>query len=521
MRRRSLYEAAFGDSGDSLPGNPVPPLPKGKGALPAISTALSALQSVGPLSNSISSASQAVSQGQNIFNAASDAAGGEYSGMAAAAQGLVGDLPPGQITSLLEDVVGVAAGAASGFAMGETIGNIINIPPFTQVIGGEAGLIIGTGVAIVEEAWPLFKQDGYNPFKFIGSLLGMVADIFSTPKTPQQDYRYLRDKICFPACNPNSPDGVVAGRQAFGASPAGNPRLAANSTGYQMPSGPTSGPSGPFAFMITWPKLKKKSTAKSRGAAMVLANFYTIPFSQKLGHATNQAITWSQVTQALGGEVPARAALARLTNWFGPVSHFSASIPFPTGNPPGVPSSFQNTPASVDFVIQENEARPLDYLYYPVPTNWTGKTMQPCAHVSETDVMMSADTWLLMLAEMAVLKMSSLAAFHQTLQYAHFWHQANLIDAKKDTGLSIKHHPNLMRILGYTSAQVRKELAASKISSKKNTSQVLTSGTKSATVGSRVTGQGSHSSKNKSSFWNWALALGAVSGIALWSRKSK
>jgi hypothetical protein len=518
--RKSLFQSTFGDDGDTSSGNPMPPLPKGPGALPGKSTIMSALQSAGPLSSTLNSAQQAVSQGQSIFNAASSAGGGDYGAVASAAQGLIGDLPLGQIGTLLEDVVGVYAGALSGLAMGETIGNIINIPPFTQVIGGEAGLIIGTGIAVIEEAWPILKRDGYNPFKFVGSLLGMVADIFTTPKTPQSDYRYLRDKICFPACNPNSPDGVVAGRQGFGASPAGNPRLAKNSAGYQMPTGPTSGPAGPFNFLITWPKLKGKSTANSRQAAMTLASYYNIAFSKRMGHTlTGQAWADTVAGTLLGSEPKAKIALGKLIAWYGPSEHFSTSMPYPSNN--GVPPSTANTPANVDAVMAQNNAFPLDYLYYPVPTNWTGKTMQPCAHASETDVMMSADTLQLMLAEMAILNFTSLAVFHRVLQYAHFWHQASLIDAKKDPGLSPRHHPNLMRVLGYTSAAVRRDLAASKLAASKSQGKLLTTKGKSATVGSRVTGQaGSHSlARKKNTFWGWLLGLGAVSGIALWSRR--
>lgn len=419
------------------------------------------LSQASSLSDTVSSVGEAVSQGNDILDTATslagDASGGEgYAGVAAAAQGLVSDLPPGEVTSLLSDVVGVAAGAASGAAMGAMFASVIPIPGVAQVLGGEIGAAVGAGIAITKDAWPILEKDHFNPIKVIGDVLSMVGDIFHEPDPVQPDYRFLSEKIVFSAVPNGTPFSVVPGEMDW------NPRCNPNSTFYQLPSGPNAAPSRQYNFQVSW-RSPANGSSWSKQAGWLLAQFYCKAFSTRLKRDVSQVPTWASVVAfwKTGGhtEQDAKNAIASVFRWYGNPAAFDTTFPF--ANTQGKPV-VTNTTANVEEMLGEFKRYPLDFLYYPIPSFYDHgqKIFVPSTKANESDVMLTPDTSLCAVCEWAALKLSDLAAFHNALQLAHFWKQARIVDKTKGKlGVASENHAPLSRIVGYTSAAARRQIA--------------------------------------------------------------
>lgn len=444
--------------------------------LPSSDQMQSALSSAGSVSDTISSTSQAISQGSSLFDAATAASGGDYSAVASAAQSLASDLPPGTATDFIKDVAEVVGAAAAGAGIGQTIGSAV--PVFGTIIGAEAGAVIGAGVQIVREAWPMLVADDGNVFKFAGQIVGSIIQIFTgSQANPQPDYRYLRERMCFPAIPLIPNNSSVTGDGYYGVVPGtvnANPRTKPNSTFYQTQAGPNQNWSLEFNFLITWLPSNgkgKASTRLSRAAAWALAQYYCRSFSKRLGHDVSKAVSWETVVAAFAASYPGMAmrpdhaktapqraakALAKVYAWYGDPALFNTTIPFASTQ--GVPQNVQNNQQGVAALIQEFRAHPLDYLYYPVPVkhDLDNKVFVPCKPSDRTDVFLSPDTTLEFLCELAYFDVEHRTAFQSIVLAAHMWNKAQLTDKQKWPGIEIGPHANFMRCLGHISAAVRK-----------------------------------------------------------------
>jgi len=399
----------------------------------------SALAQAGQLQSTVSSTEQAIAQGNSVFDAASSAGDGSYAGLASLAQGIVSDLPPGKVTTALSVVVHVGEGALSGFATATAVGTLAGsaiFPPLGTAAGAAIGAIVGAGIAIADD-W------------------NQIEGLFSSSDPTQTDYRYLSDRVCFPSAPNGVPYGVVPGAMRW------NPRCNPQSSFYQTPQGPNMAPTRPFTFDVLWRPIPG-STRKSRSDAWALAQLYTQTLARRMGHKfAAGTITHDQVQAQLGPDLFKRA-MRNMDAWYGHPGMFNATIPFSAsgGNPPNISNDLQNVLATA----KEFERFPLDFLYYPVLSDYDHgvKLFKPSAEKSLTDVMMTADTSALTVAEFAVQDRHPAEVFHWFLLLSHYWHVARQRDAKKYPGISVANHPNFSRVLGLTSALIVKEARAVK-----------------------------------------------------------
>jgi hypothetical protein len=120
---------------------------------------------LGATAPAIPDASAAIASGQKTFNDAYAQASGSLAGTAAVAAGIVAQLPKGQITTALNQAVGVVGDAEAGAAIGSVI------PGYGTAIGAT-----------------------------LGAIVGIVSQITSsTPPSPQGEFRSTPERYCFPA----------------------------------------------------------------------------------------------------------------------------------------------------------------------------------------------------------------------------------------------------------------------------------------------------------------------------------
>lgn len=510
------------------------------GILPSASEMASVFENAPALSGTITSASEAVSQGDTIMSTATDAVGltgslasgvstatslglgavsNEVFGaaIAGAAQALVSGLGPGPAADMVEDA---AAAATVGGDLGSAIGSVF-LPVIGGTLGYAAGAEIGAEIGLIAGAFPALYEDHFNVLKLLGQLTasgagkgaavgaaagsvvpvvgtgigalvgGLIGAFSSTPAAPPQgDYRYLAEKVCFPAIAVIPGGGSQNDAGYFGIVPGelnANPRVFPNSTFYVTQSGPNAKPSsiGPllnyapgFSFLVSW-RSPAKSTSASRYGAWLLAQYYCRPFSTRLGHSTASAVPWdavvAQFVKVYGqvqGPLRAAQALQNMHLWYGDPATFDTSLPFAVwaGNGhyhPGdghVPNGvgIANDTAGAEVMHQMFVMHPLDGLYYPVGVahDFSAQTMRPCSTANQTDVFLTPDTTALTVAEGAFLGLSTVSMFHLLVQLSHYWMKSRRADARVFPGLDTRNHPNFSRCLGLLSALLRKSMPA-------------------------------------------------------------
>ena len=401
------------------------------------------------LKSTVNTAQEAIAQGNIIFDAAKSAHGG-YGVRAVRAQQAVS----GQSKADAGDVAGkIGAGIASGIAIGTAvasatggtalalaavevgalIGTAIPVPVIGTAVGAAVGALVGACIAIAED---------WND----------IEGLFTGKDDPSQtDYRFASDRACFVPAPNGTPFGVIPGFMRW------NPRCSPNSVFYQTPDGPNAGPTRPFSFVVTW-KGVKKSTDHSRDMAWKLAQYLTVRFSSQLGHKAPTQDLWMPLLAAfMGDEKKVRKAMRKAERWYGGPGAFVAAIPYAAtgGNPPNI----DNTTANVLATMAEFEKFPLDYLYYPVMSDYNHsiKLFTPTALQAATDVMVSADTSFLRICEHAALDSFDEEVFHDFIWLSHLWHEGRVRDAKVYQGLRVGNHPNFSRILGIISARLVKK----------------------------------------------------------------
>ena len=419
--------------------------------------------------NAITQAESYITEGQSLFQgaeqAASDAGGSSFTGVMAATGALLQALPPGAVRSAVQDILQVAGGAAAG----ATAGSIV------PGIGTAIGAAVGAVVSVFEE---LFSSD---------------------PPTPQGEYRWSAQAMCFPALADSTKwtMTVLPGVANL------NPRGRLGSIFYQIANeaDPNLTPDTDwcqlFGFRVGWIK-GRSSTPLSVQAGWYLAYLFTSKHSPSLkslsGQALQQkmaniAIAQNQLANLLGPTVAARA-MRKLEDWYG--RSFSAEVPFgrfnsgynrPTNYAPGglytkgaiadyaalcsawgggghndgVP---MGACGSVEAIFR---SLPLDYTYYPVFTRWDGSEHVASDPIHATAVFLTPDTLLLGLAELAAQDAHDVVALHYVMALAHLWkvHQFNDVQKALSTGAdpsfknTVAPHPNFMRVLGRISRLIQ------------------------------------------------------------------
>jgi hypothetical protein len=360
-----------------------------------------------------------IAQGQTLYNAANQAAGGDYSGIAVAASGLLADLPSGQIRTALSELASVGEGAAAGAAVGSII------PGWGTAIGAVVGAIAGAIEGAVGGAPPVFANDPRS-----------TAEKYVFPSdVPTSAYAVQPLEVVHPRTGT-----ISAGGQA--GAPHGLPF-------YQLFTDPYWNFS--FAFGVTWFR-PPNGTPNTKQAAWNLTQWWVGANMVSLAYAMNPKFTppadWTQrINQArvltgtlLGGDNIALQAFRLLSSWYGQTfsladpnvqdneivsrnafpplvqwTRYHAGASLVEGNPP------PGNPALVATLLGITRICPLDFLYYAIGVRWDKDSLQFVRDVpsNQTGVVFCADTNVIGLAELACMKGSDQNALH--FQLGKLW----------------------------------------------------------------------------------------------------
>ena len=489
----------------------------------ATSAASSAVADPGSLASSVQgitsqigaqlggSAQQAIAQGQALFNGAQAASHGDYSGLVSAVGGIINDLPPSEFRTVVADTIGIVGAAAKGEEIGAQY-------------GGAYGAIAGAA---------------------IGAVIQVVEDILSSPPPPPQGdiYRSGADQICFPPTPNGAPYSVIPGQSNV--TPRGN----ADSIFWQLSTDKDWALQ--FAFGVTWVR-PLGPTGGSQQAAWSLAQWYAATDSVTLANALNPANkpdpnlviaakkTALQAGLSLGGPDPAAAAMALLESWYGRRSSFQTLVPFSPKSPgsSAVQSAYGSlkgawgggghndgvTQGAPGIVAAEFNSKPLDYLYYPILAKWNGSDLASLTPGDQpTAVMMSADTLLLGLSELASQNTHDLVALHYVLGLAWLWKSSRKIDLLSNPNADQNPHPNFMRVAGIIAAKIKadpKRIASVKAARAAKAASSKTAGSLHAAALTPA-GHVGHGSVSLSRTLSWMLAAGAGVGLAAVALRKK
>jgi hypothetical protein len=400
-----------------------------------------------------------------------------------AAQLIVSELPPGEVTTALNDYVnaGQAAleGATTGAAIGAALGFVF--PGLGNLLGAgagaEIGAVVGASVSLIRDVLPWIEHDHFNVLLMASDAIGVVKnaiasldpfsgntgsvinDVLSAPadvaqdflglfssnsRPPQPDFRFLSDKECFPATTSDAPMGLIPGVFMH------NPRCNSQSTFYQTPNGPNQAWSLAFNFLTSWHSPVKWTNpakrAKARQAAFALAQYYTQAYSARLGR--KPTMTFQQLASFFARPREATTAYNKMVRWCGDPASFDTALPFGGNDPKGT-----GLAAKVGF-----EACPMDMLYYPVPTNWDGSAQidRPSKLNKANGVYMVPSTFRISLAELAVIGGNDAQAYHFAVQHGLIWKRGRDKERKIFGDLDVAHHPDIARVVGLTSSLVAK-----------------------------------------------------------------
>lgn len=414
----------------------------------------------GGVSGAVSTVTGDIAQGKQLYDAASDASQGDYSGLAVAAQGLVAKLPLPDVAKYAAnaylDVEEVGLAAASGSAVGAGIGTAI-FPGVGTVIGTYVGAAIGGISALVEE----IEQQGLiatagGLVKSVLALPGQIFhDIFGGGHAVQQDFRSLAEKAVFPAVPKGAAFSVVPG------SDNRTPRVESDSVFFTL-DGVQALPNGKpvsnqniaedFGFGITWVR-PPKSSSWSQECAWLLVQLYlqTSPVSR--GHTSPENGTPALVLDALAklGVKKERALqwLARLRDIYG--NAWSVTSPMAAVN--ALPRSDSQT---VKYNLFEKNL--LDWIYYPQYATWDGSVYSYSEAAVASDVYLTADPTIFGVGECIVLDYSDLVILHYILGLTYLWNKAMAKMAQTNPKTVERPHPNFLRLLGRLRVRVEAAL---------------------------------------------------------------
>ena len=140
-------------------------------------------------------------------------------------------------------------------------------------------------------------------------------------------------------------------------------------------------------------------------------------------------MSWESLVSVAGSSSRAAGWLLKLTQWYGDPATFNPTLPFASAMASGAykvgtgyaPSGITNDPRGVATMRAEFERCPLDYLYYSIGIEHSGKQFFPTATAHETDVLLTFDGLLLTLAESVVLGLRDITVFHLLVQLSYWW----------------------------------------------------------------------------------------------------
>ena len=361
-----------------------------------------------------------IDDGTSLVNSAEGASGGNYSGMITAASGLVNDLPSGDIRNAVSDVVGIAEDGLKGAAIGGMFG------PWGAAIGAA-----------------------------IGAVIGVIEDLFSSaPPVPQGDtYRPSADRAIFPGTTRGAPFSVLPGLSN------GTPRAYPDNIFYELDSDKESVYNN-FDYGVTWSR-PVGATDKSQADAWALARWFTANSGPSLLKRSPANIAARNLARfdaetALGGPGPAAKMMARLESLYGRADSFGRIVPWHIGDRMGDPRR-----AALVF-----DAEILDYLYYPILVVWDGGTYRQINKGGSTrnftDVILSADTFLLAVAENVTVGNPDLVILHTLLGYAWVMNRYRERDLMVNPQIGLMErapNSNLMRLIGIISGKIKADAA--------------------------------------------------------------
>ena len=463
----------------------------------------------------ISDPASAISQGENVINSSFTNSDGSFTGVAAVASGLVGDLPTGALKSFASQIVEIGESAAAGAAIGSCF------PGFGTAIGAA-----------------------------VGAVIGFVEDLFSSPPpVPEGEFRQPWEKYVFPAVpntatNDTNPDNLLAQKVV---SPASWADIRTHSVGFQVPFQGTDPATGQtviadFNFAVDWVP-PPGSNKQSSGAAFYVAqawigqNAVSLAVisksnnSQALKDAAN--IAYQKAITVLGSSEAVTRAITILDSWYG--QSFPLTWTVGDGGISDISSDPHVIAQAEAFAKQVSETQPLDYTYYWSPeVVYTPNSQTPVAPLVDVFHIGAAmagavryvampDTSIIGLAELACLVQlgiipangADFVALHYMMSLAWLWRRGQIESQSSGNPQAIYNHPNFSRIIGIVATRVHQ-------SKNKISPGVLTSGAKSVMLGSGNQGSTSFSGRSRNS-WKWFLGLVAGVGSIAWisSRKEK
>ena len=364
---------------------------------------------------------------------------------------------------------GAAAAGGFGAEVGAEIGAVAGVVPeleadhwnFLKLIGQLSASGVGAGAAAGAAAGSFIPVIGTGVGALVGSVVG---DIAGATNPPLQDCRYLSEKLCFPAVAPIANNADTNADGVFGLIPGqidSTFRALPNSTFYQTQGGLNSAWANLWSMLVSW-RSPSRSTRTSRRAAWVLTQYYCRKFSARLGHDTSSSMSWESLVSVAGSSSRAAGWLLKLTQWYGDPATFNPTLPFASAMASGAykvgtgyaPSGITNDPRGVATMRAEFDRCPLDYLYYPIGIEHSGKQFFPTATAHETDVLLTFDGLLLTLAESVVLGLRDITVFHLLVQLSYWWVHCRKLDTRVFPGLSTKNHPNFSRCLALVASQL-------------------------------------------------------------------
>jgi hypothetical protein len=269
--------------------------------------------------NAATNPQAAIAQGQAMITQAESVAQGNLAPMIGLVSGLVADLPTGQITEAVNDLMSIGSEAAAGAAIGSMI-----FPGLGTVVGAAMGAVMGTISSVIS----------------------------SPPAVPEGEFRSSAEKNCFPGAVLGGSDGY-----ANLAHPACWPDVRAHMPYYQEWGDPnhddeTTGEGTPNLtnFGAGWISPVGNTPAKAEGWAIAQAwmaqnkvlSFFPLAVtgddsSSMLAKLQNLAAEARQIAiQACEGPANYQAAINLLTSWYGnsPSKMFALALDVGVNNAP-------------------------------------------------------------------------------------------------------------------------------------------------------------------------------------------
>ena len=447
---------------------------------------------MGAAASPLTDPTAAITSGAATFEQAYTRAGGGLAGTAAVAAGIVAGLPPGQLSSALNQVEGLASSTEAGAAVGSII------PGFGTVVGGAIGAVIGA-IEVIGSSPPQQPVGEFRTHaeRYVFPALPLTPTVGESPSALVQtayqpvlwnDYR--THAVAWQGVATDEGLGDPAPSQT-------RPITTTFGVGWVSPPGSTPASTQQAYFLATaW----MSSDSVSRHFAYPKDTSGEL--KQLAAGAANQAVT------ALGSQQLYNAAMTLFRSWY--VQTWSLKYDASDLVIPFVPTSIANemfggAPSSTVVAnylkVWKSHQRELkknyawDYTTYfpryicnrsldspqmfPMSADAIEGGSFKCAHWRDSNcvddwisLVQLPDTVALGLAELACLSVTGgsphagadVVALHYLLGLAWLWRRGMITDAanpwfgiepKTDPVYSDWTHPNVARCIGLVQAKIR------------------------------------------------------------------